>query len=203
MIANQTFHCFILMSSRNLANLCVISLRYFAILNFLYRKVTQRDDAKVRKGILMFSACTFVFKQSKIFAVAFFFQFSDRNKPHRRRIHTITHSGFGRTVVENMSEMRIGVFGANFGAAHPEFAIGFLDKVFRFQRFIKLAQPQLESNFSFDENSGSPETTSTYKPSSWLSQYSLRCGGSVPSFCVTSYCIGVNFARNSSSDGFV
>src|SRR6185436_1625547 len=40
-------------------------------------------------------------------------------------------------------------------------------------------------------------------PASWLSQYSLRNGGSVPSFWVTSYCIGVSFFFSSSSDGLV
>src|SRR5688572_13762226 len=38
-------------------------------------------------------------------------------------------------------------------------------------------------------------------PGSWLFQYSFRNGGSVASFCVTSYCSGVSFFRSSSSDG--
>src|SRR5689334_2202722 len=40
-------------------------------------------------------------------------------------------------------------------------------------------------------------------PASWLFQYSLRNGGSVPSCCVTSYWIGVSFFFSSSSDGFL
>src|SRR5215510_13710090 len=40
-------------------------------------------------------------------------------------------------------------------------------------------------------------------PSAWLSQYSLRNGGSVPSCWVTSYCIGLSFFFSSASLGFL
>src|SRR5580704_14522924 len=56
--------------------------------------------------------------------------------------------------------------------------------------FVKLGQPVPESNLSSELNRGSPETTSTYMPASWLFQYSLRNGGSVPSCWVTLYCNG-------------
>ena len=68
---------------------------------------------------------------------------------------------------------------------------------------VKLGQPVPESNLSIELNSGSPVVTSTYKPAPWLSQNSLWNGGSVPSFCVTSYCIGLSFRRRTSSAGLV
>src|SRR5438552_1230764 len=40
-------------------------------------------------------------------------------------------------------------------------------------------------------------------PASWLFTYSLRKGGSVPSCCVTLYCIGVSDFFSSSSLGFL
>src|SRR5690349_19557694 len=40
-------------------------------------------------------------------------------------------------------------------------------------------------------------------PGLWLSQYSLRNAGSVPSFCVTSYWMDVSFFLSSASDGLV
>src|SRR5512141_95295 len=40
-------------------------------------------------------------------------------------------------------------------------------------------------------------------PASWLSQYSLRNGASVPSSCVTWYCRGVSFRLSSSRSGFL
>src|SRR5689334_5645760 len=40
-------------------------------------------------------------------------------------------------------------------------------------------------------------------PSSWLSQNSFRNGGSVPSCCVTLYCMGVSFFWSSLSLGFL
>src|SRR3954454_3906261 len=56
---------------------------------------------------------------------------------------------------------------------------------------VKLGQPVPLSYLSSDEKSGWPDTTSTYRPGSWLFQYSLRNGGSVPSFCVTWYWVSV------------
>ena len=38
---------------------------------------------------------------------------------------------------------------------------------------VKLGQPQPESNLSSELNSGWPDTTSTYRPGTWLSQYSF------------------------------
>src|ERR1700750_1892625 len=55
---------------------------------------------------------------------------------------------------------------------------------------VKLGQPLPLSNLSTDANNGSPETTSTYMPGSWLSQYSPVNGRSVPFFWVTWYCSG-------------
>src|ERR1035437_4017334 len=46
----------------------------------------------------------------------------------------------------------------------------------------KLGQPQPESNLSEELNNGSPETTSTYIPTLWLSQYSFWKGFSVAFF---------------------
>jgi len=69
--------------------------------------------------------------------------------------------------------------------------------------FVKLGHPVPDSNLSSELKSGSPETTSTYMPASWLSQYSLRNGGSVPSCCVTLYCSGVSRSLSSVSFGFV
>ena len=62
---------------------------------------------------------------------------------------------------------------------------------------VKLGHPVPLSSLSVDENRGCPETTSTYRPSSWLSQYSLRKAGSVPSFWVTRYCWSLRRLRAS------
>ena len=56
---------------------------------------------------------------------------------------------------------------------------------------VKLGQPVPLSNLSTEANSGSPDTTSTYRPGSLLFQYSPVNGGSVPFFWVISYCSGV------------
>src|SRR5581483_10586943 len=55
---------------------------------------------------------------------------------------------------------------------------------------VKLGQPQSLSNLSIEVNNGSPDTMSTYKPASLLSQNSFLKGRSVPFRCVTSYCSG-------------
>src|SRR5262245_26914357 len=69
--------------------------------------------------------------------------------------------------------------------------------------WVKLGHPVPESNLSVELNSGSPVVTSTYSPRSWLSQNSFRNGGSVPAFCVTSYCAEVSFFLRSACEGFV
>jgi hypothetical protein len=64
---------------------------------------------------------------------------------------------------------------------------------------VKLGQPDWLSYLLTEANSGSPETTSTYRPGSWLSQNSLRNAGSVASCWVTWYCAFVNRAMASGS----
>src|SRR5690554_2977213 len=65
----------------------------------------------------------------------------------------------------------------------------------------KLGHPQPALNLCFELNRGSPETISTYIPSSLLSLYSLEKGLSVASFCVTLYCIDVSFSFKVLSSG--
>ena len=59
---------------------------------------------------------------------------------------------------------------------------------------VKLGHPLPDANLSVEEKRTSPETTSTYKPSFLLFQYSFSNGRSVPSSCVTWYCNGVSFS---------
>ena len=51
-----------------------------------------------------------------------------------------------------------------------------------------------------ESNSGSPQQTHLYMPSSWLSQYLPLKARSVPCSRVTRYCSGVSFWRHSASD---
>jgi hypothetical protein len=66
---------------------------------------------------------------------------------------------------------------------------------------VKLGQPVPLSNLSREEKSGLPDTMQTYKPSSWLSQYSFWNARSVPSSRTTFHCSGVSFFFSSSSGG--
>ena len=69
--------------------------------------------------------------------------------------------------------------------------------------FVKDGHPVPETYLSWELKRGSPDTMSTYMPSSLLSQYSFLNALSVPSFCVILYCCGVRVLRNSSSLGFL
>src|SRR6188768_2900715 len=66
----------------------------------------------------------------------------------------------------------------------------------------KLGQPVPESNLVRESNSGVSQPTQKYTPSAWLSQYSLRNGGSVPCWRATRYCSDVRRARHSESVRF-
>ena len=66
---------------------------------------------------------------------------------------------------------------------------------------VKLGQPVPESYLSFDENRGTPVTTSTYMPSSLLSWYSFLKGWSVLHCIATEYCSSVSFSSISLSSG--
>src|SRR2546426_9438875 len=68
---------------------------------------------------------------------------------------------------------------------------------------VKLGQPVPESNLSSELNSGSPDTTSTYKPGLWLSQYALWKAGSVPHCWVTTNCSEDSFFFSVAGSGFL
>src|SRR5580692_5453362 len=65
--------------------------------------------------------------------------------------------------------------------------------------FVKLGHPVPLSNLSRLSKRGVSLHTEKYTPSSWLSQYSLRNGGSVPCSRVTSYWVGVRSFCHSAS----
>src|SRR6266404_9126989 len=64
----------------------------------------------------------------------------------------------------------------------------------------KLGQPEPDSNFASELNSGFPQHTHTYFPLSWLSTYSPVKGASVPFLRAILYCSGVSCCFHSASD---
>src|SRR5438105_15145920 len=66
----------------------------------------------------------------------------------------------------------------------------------------KLGQPVPESNLVFEAKSSRPQTTHTYTPGSWLSQYSPVKGRSVPLLTPTWYCNGVSCSRSFARSNF-
>ena len=105
----------------------------------LRRFAAQNDMQEDTRFALRFLMQTlFLFglstKQGEIFAVAFLLQVLGWNKAQRSGVHAITQTGRSGTVVEDMSQMRIGELGSDFGARQNKFEVRMVDDVIRLQR---------------------------------------------------------------------
>ena len=84
------------------------------------------------------------------------------DEPKRRRVDAIAQSAAVlRPVRKYMAEMAVAVRRAHLGARHSVRRVADFVDVGRVDARVKLGQPEPESNFSDEANSGSPETTST------------------------------------------
>src|SRR5437867_7146508 len=68
--------------------------------------------------LLLLLTALLCLKERKVLAVAFLLQFLHRNEAKGGGIDAVTLPGRGGSIVENVAEMRIACFPANFGALH-------------------------------------------------------------------------------------
>ena len=76
-----------------------------------------------------------LFEKREIFPVSPFFQFFHRNKSHRSGVHAVAQACRGRSIIEDMSQMGIGVFRPNLGARHEQLEVGVGGDILLLQRF--------------------------------------------------------------------
>ena len=70
------------------------------------------------------------FEERKELAVAFFFQFLDRDETKSGGIDAVAQTARAGAVIENVAEMRITFRATYFGAFHSQSAVRFFDNIF-------------------------------------------------------------------------
>ena len=73
-------------------------------------------------------------EQGCVLTVTFRFETGRGDETHRRGVHAVAQAGRRGAVLENVAEVGVGVFRANFGADHEELAIALRDHVLRLER---------------------------------------------------------------------
>ena len=78
-----------------------------------------------------------LFEQPPVFAVPRFFQLVGRYEAEGGRVDAVAQAGRLGAVIEEVTQVGVAVFAADFGAGHEQGAVYFFDDVLRYERLGK------------------------------------------------------------------